>query len=58
MTSQTMKRIIERATSIKQEIESQCPACRACDCVMGDGSCCDCLEIQRKDGRYKDLRVE
>jgi hypothetical protein len=29
--------------------------CNECDCEYGDGSCSDCIEIQRAEGRYEEL---
>jgi len=41
----------EPETIQKQETQL-CPLCHV---LEGDGSCCDCLEIQRDQGRYEGL---
>ena len=37
------------------EKEKESFPCNECGCEYGDGSCSDCLEIQRTEGRYEEL---
>ena len=39
----------------RREEKDAAHICTLCHVLEGDGSCCDCLEIQRDQGRYEEL---
>ena len=45
----------EHYTEEATEKEKESFPCNECGCEYGDGSCSDCLEIQRAEGRYEEL---